>query len=412
MSSHAVGRRVVSATTETGTTLTAPRGTCTEAELIVHPDAVAANVRQFRDVVKGKLFAVLKADAFGHGDIAEAVLRAGADGIGVATIGEALTLRRNGVTAPLLSWLNPVSSDFDEAVRWGIELAVPGVEHLSRLMTATERTGVPARLHLHVDVGMQRDGCSPADWRRLCTLALCAEQAGLLSVVGVMGHLSCAAHPDDPQNAREIAAFRRAADLAFEVGLRPADLHLAATAAVLALPDAAFSMCRIGAGLFGIDPIASGSLCDTITLRAPVVSVRRAAAGSTIGYDRTGSLPHGTTLALIPVGYGDGLPRCAGERASVSINGVRCRIVGGISMDQFVVDAGGADVRPGAEAVLIGDSRRGEPSVAEWAEWAGTIPHEILTHLGVRSARVTRRTESRRPGAEDPQEEEKGTDRA
>src|SRR4051812_13115885 len=143
--------------------------------------------------------AVVKADGFGHGAtaVARTALANGASRIGVTSLQEALSLRADGLAASLLSWLNPVDADFGAAVSHQVEVAVPGVEHLAAVVAAAR---VPALVQLHVDVGMARDGCSPAEWGTLCAAARAAEQAGHVAVVGVMGHLGWANEPRDPLN--------------------------------------------------------------------------------------------------------------------------------------------------------------------------------------------------------------------
>jgi alanine racemase len=146
-------------------------------------------------------------------------------------------------------------------------------------------------------------------------------------------------------------------------------------------------MSRIGAGLVGIDPSGTVPLRSAMTLTAPVVSVRSVPAGTAVGYGHTWRAPAATLLALVPLGYADGLPRLASGRASILVAGKRCPVVGRISMDQLVVDVGHIDVRPGDLVTLFGPGDGGEPTVADWAGWAETLPHEIVTGIG---ARVTR----------------------
>ncbi|HEY0935422.1 MAG TPA: alanine racemase C-terminal domain-containing protein, partial [Trebonia sp.] len=123
-------------------------------------------------------------------------------------------------------------------------------------------------------------------------------------------------------------------------------------------------------------------------LRAPAIGVREAAAGTSVGYGDAWRAPRSTRLALLGVGYADGIPRTAGADAEVQLNGARCRVVGPVSMDQVVVDLGPAAARPGDQAVVFGPGDGGEPTPADWARWAGTIPQEIVTGIGPRVTRV------------------------
>jgi alanine racemase len=358
--------------------------------LVVDLDAVAANTRLVAAHVSGALMAVVKADGFGHGAtaIARTALANGASWLGVTSIAEAMELRGDGITAPVLSWLNAVGGDFASALRHWIDVAVPSVEHLDAVVAAAVTTGCTARIHLHADCGLARDGASSSEWPRLCAAADDAERRGRIVVVGVMGHLACADDPHDPANLTGRRMFEQSVEIARAAGLRPQLRHLAATSATLTNPASRFDLCRVGAGLVGIDPSRTTRLQPALTLTAPVVSVRDVPAGTPVGYGHTHRTVRHTRLALLPLGYADGIPRSAENVAEVSIDGVRCRLAGRVSMDQLVVDVGPAAVRPGAVAVVFGPGTDGEPTVADWATWAGTIEHDIVTGIG---ARVRRR---------------------
>jgi len=359
------------------------------ARLGVDLGAIAANTRLLAARATGELMAVVKADGFGHGaeDVARTALAHGATRLGVTSVEEALALRDSGITAPVLSWLNPVDADFGTAVRAGVELAVPGREHLE----AVARLASGARVHLHLDTGMARDGSAPAEWAALCRAARLAERAGRVRVVGVMGHLANADVPGDPANSSGRTRFAWGLEIARACGLRPRDRHLAATAATLTDPLSHHTMSRVGAGLVGIDPSRTTSLRPALTLTAPLVSVRRVRAGTAVGYGHTWLAPASTWLGLVPVGYADGLPRVTSGAAEVQVRGVRRPLVGRLSMDMAVVDLGATGAAAGAttgeQVTLLGPGDRGEPTVAEWAAWAGTIEHEIVTGLGPRLRR-------------------------
>ncbi|WP_051367052.1 alanine racemase [Hamadaea tsunoensis] len=361
-----------------------------QATLQVDLDAVTANVRTIRARTRGEVMAVVKADGFGHGqlDVARAALAGGATRLGVTSIDEARPLRAGGLTVPVLSWLNALDADFAAAVGLGLELGVPGLEHLH----AVARTAPGARIHLQLDTGMGRDGAEPAEWDQLCRDARVAEQLGLVRVVGVMGHLPCADRPGHPANARGRDRFAWGLRVAEAAGLRPVDRHLAATAATLSDPLSHHTMSRIGAGLVGIDESGTVRLRPALTLTAPLVTVRRVPAGTPVGYGHTWTARRATRLGLIPVGYADGLPRLASGRAEVWVGGVRRPVAGRISMDMTVVDLGpDTAAAVGDHVTVFGPGSCGEPTTADWAGWAETLEHEIVTGL---SARLHRRSSS------------------
>ncbi|MBM7791272.1 alanine racemase [Tenggerimyces flavus] len=384
--------------------LLAPRGT-QSAELTVDLGAIAENTSTFAARTSAAVMAVVKADGFGHGaaDVARTALANGATRLGVTNVDEALALRDEGIDAPILSWLNAVDADFGAAGLAGVELAVPSREHLDAIAGGLGRghprpnlwdEGAPdptrspgAYVHLHLDTGLARDGAEPEAWSDLCRAARRAELDRTLQVVGVMGHLSHADVPGDSANSTARTRFAWGLQTARAAGLRPRWRHLAATAATLTDPLAHHTLCRIGAGLVGIDPSRTTRLRPAMTLQAPVVTVRRVRAGTPVGYGHTWTAPAATYLGLLPLGYADGLPLSASGTAHVALRGRRHPVVGRISMDQLVVDLGDDPVLPGEVATVFGPGDAGEPTVAEWATWAGTIEHEIVTRIGSRVRR-------------------------
>lgn len=364
------------------------RATVTEATLEIDLSAVAANTRRFADAVGGELMAVVKADGFGHGaaDVTRTALANGATWLGATSIAEAVAVREAAEKAPILSWLNPVACDVEAAYRHRIDLAVPSVRHLDAIVD----TGRRLRVHLQLDTGMARDGASPDEWPLLVSAARQAQAAGRIEVVGIMGHLAMAGEPGHPANTIGRLELLRAVEKAEHAGLRPSLRHLAATAATLTDPATHLDMVRIGAGLVGIDPSGSTRLRSALRLTAPVVQVRRVPAGVGVGYGHTHVTDRPTVLALLPVGYADGVPRAASGRAVVLIAGRLRPVVGMISMDQAVVDLGQEPVELGTRAVVFGPGDDGEPTIEDWAGWAATVPHEIVTGIGARVRRSVR----------------------
>lgn len=358
---------------------------------VLHVDtrAVAANVTTMRGPRGTPLMAVVKADGFGLGarTVAGAALGAGAVRLGTATLAEAYEVADLG--APVLAWLSS-PDELAEArptlAAGGVEVAVGSFDHLTALASARPRGAV--RIHLFLDTGMSRDGCAPEEWSALCARARTAERAGRVEVVGVMGHLGCGDEPAAECHRAAVQRFNRALRIARAVGLRPQVVHLAATSAALYAPATHHSLLRTGAGLVGIDPSGRGALRATATLQAPLVQVRRVRAGNLVGYGHGHRAGADTWLGLLPLGYADGLPRAASDRAEVLVDGRRCPVSGLISMDQTVVDLGPAPVPVGTTATIFGPGDAGEPTLEDWAAWSGTIAHEVLTGIGRRVART------------------------
>jgi alanine racemase len=366
------------------------------AEAVIDLDAVAHNVGVLRAAAPGSdLMAVVKADGYGHGavPVARAVLAAGASWLGVCTLEEALGLRAAGIDAPLLSWLHLPGEDFAPAVAAGVDLSVSSREHLAAILSGAARAGRPARLHLKIDTGLSRNGVTAAEWPGVLDDAVRARADGAAEVVAVWSHLAHADAPHHPvldrQSERLTAAWRAAC----ERGLDPVR-HLANSAATLTRPDLHFDLVRPGVAVYGLDPlgrpVTHGPLRPAMTLRARVAVVRRVPAGEGVSYGHEWSTPRETTLALLPVGYADGVPRRLNGRGRmrVLLGGALRPVVGRVCMDQVVVDCGNAAVRPGDPAVLFGPGDGGEPTAQDWADELGTIHYEVVT--GVHGRRVVR----------------------
>ncbi|MBE9375032.1 alanine racemase [Saccharopolyspora sp. HNM0983] len=335
---------------------------------------------------------VVKSDGYGHGavPVARAALESGADCLGVASVDEALQLRTSGVRAPLLCWLHTADDDFGPAVDADVELSASSVGELDRIAAAADRRGGTARVHLKIDTGLSRNGCPPAAWPTLVERAAKAEERGWIEVAAVWSHLACADEPGHPSVDRQAERFQDAYLRARAAGLRPIR-HLANSAALLTRPDLHFDLVRPGIAVYGLDPVpgvGEHDLRPAMTFRSSVVGTKRVAAGEGVSYGHRWTAPHAVTLALVPVGYADGVPRGLSGRMSVWLAGRRRPVVGRVCMDQLVVDCGDDQVHEGDEVVLFGPGDRGEPTAAEWADGLGTIHYEIVT--GMYRPRVTR----------------------
>lgn len=354
--------------------------------------AISHNVETLRALVAPvQVMAVVKANGYGHGAVesARAALAGGANWLGVADLNEAFALRAAGIDAPLLAWLHQPGAAFGEAVRAKIDLGVSSLAQLNEV-AATSDT---AFVHLKVDTGLHRNGAFLDEWHQFFEAAVAHELAGRIRVRGLWSHLANAGAEHDLE---QIEQFSAAIAMAESVGLRPELRHLAASEGAIKHPAARFDLVRVGISSYGLAPaadvdVAALGLVPAMTLSAPVVSVKRVTAGSGVSYGYAYRCERDTTLALVPVGYADGIPRHASNRGPVSINGVLGRVAGRVAMDQIVVDMGDATVAIGDQAVLFGNPATAVPSADDWAEAADTINYEIVTRIG---PRVTRRYES------------------
>jgi alanine racemase len=361
-------------------------------------DAISANVELLRAHAPGAaLLAVVKADAYGHGliPVARAALAGGADWLGTALLQEAVALRQQGVTAPILTWLwSPGDEDLAACVRTEVDVTASSGWQLEAITAAGHATGVRARVQLKVDTGLGRNGATAADWPALVEQAARLEAAGTIRVTGIWSHFALADAPSSATNAAQVAAFDAALAVASAAGLTPQVRHLANSAATLATPRAHYDLVRPGIAIYGVSPGGElgrperYGLVPAMTLRARLAHVKRVPAGQGVSYGHEYVTPDETTLGLVPLGYADGIPRAAGGRGPVLAAGRIRRIAGRVCMDQFVLDLGDAPARAGDEVVLLGSAARGEPTAEDWAAAAGTIGYEIITRLGPRIQRT------------------------
>jgi len=371
------------------------------AEAVIDLDAVRHNVcllieRAGASHPDAAVMAVVKANGYGHGSVAVALAArsAGAVALGVATPAEAVALVAAGLPAtpelPVVAWLWLPSEPIAEAVSAGIELVVSSMLQLAALLQVAQLApGGCAHIHLKIDTGLGRGGATEQDFPALVQAAVVAERAGRIRVVGLMSHLANADQPGGESVAQQLDVFTAAVRLVGESGLTPRWRHLANTAATLSCPETVFNLVRCGIGIYGISPFDRPvpDLRPAMTLRACVALTKRVPAGQGVSYGLTYRTSCETTLALVPIGYADGVPRVAAGQARVLLGGKLRPIAGRIAMDQFVVDCGDDQVAIGDEVVLFGPGTHGELTAADWGDAAGTIAYEIVTRIGERVPR-------------------------
>jgi alanine racemase len=371
-------------------------------------DAVSSAVRIDLDAIRGNVavlkqragaaavMAVVKADGYGHGMAASAhaALDGGATWLGVATADEALALRAAGIDAPALAWLLAPGDDWTAVAAAGVDLGVNAGWALDRAIGSAAVTGRATRVHLKIDSGLGRAGSTPHDWPDLVDAAAKAQADGLVDVVGIWSHLAYADSPRHPTIEKQRLAYERALEVAASAGLDPQVRHLANSAATLSLRQTHYDLVRPGVAVYGLSPgtevgvPADLGLVPAMTLTSEVALTKRVPAGLGVSYGHRYTTSAETTLALVPLGYADGVPRHLTNIGEVAVNGRRYRIAGTVCMDQFVLDVGADRVHAGDEVVLFGPGQSGEPTADDWAQAIGTINYEIVTRVGARVPRI------------------------
>ncbi len=379
-------------------------------EIVVDLGAIRHNVTVLRELVApAALMVVVKADGYGHGmvPVARAARAAGAAWLGVATVEEALALRATGDTGRLLCWMTLPGDDLAAAAAADIDVTAYSVEELDLIVrprdgrsslarsSTTEGAG-PAveesiRVQLKVDTGLSRGGAALDDWPELVARAAAYERTGRIEVTGVWSHLACADEPGHPANDRQETRFAQALDIARRAGLTPEVCHLANSAGAILRPGARYDLVRCGLAAYGLDPAPGHTpdlgLVPAMTVRTPLAFTKRIAAGEGVSYGHRWIAPGPTRVGLVPVGYGDGVPRHASDRAEVAVRGVRRPVRGRVCMDQLVVELFEEPAETGDVVTLFGPGSDGEPTAQEWAEACDTISYEIVTRIGGRLRR-------------------------
>lgn len=358
--------------------------------------AVRHNVQTVRALVgPAEVMAVVKANGYGHGavQVARAAIDAGATWLGVADLDEALALRDAGLDVPVLAWLHGPQAGFAQAVLRSVDVGVSSVRQLDAIAATVaelrREADAVARVQLKIDTGLGRNGACEAEWSALFGRAAELERSGEVVVTGLFSHLS---NTSDEEDRAQLARLHSAVEQARVAGVVPPIIHLASTAGALRLPETRLSMVRLGIGMYGLSPFDDATSADlglrpAMRVEGRVISVKRVPTGSAVSYGYTYRTSAESTLALVALGYADGIPRLGSNRAPVSIGGERFRVSGRIAMDQFVADVHDAPVSVGDRVVLFGDPRDGHPSAEEWAEAAETINYEIVTRVGQRIER-------------------------
>lgn len=367
--------------------------TAPQAEALIDLSAYRSNLQHLAEHAgDAATMAVVKANAYGHGTerMARAAREAGVDWLGVATVDEAIALRRLGDTGPLLCWLAAPGADFASAIEADVEVTASSTDQLAEILAVAPSR---PRLQLKVDTGLSRNGARGADWTALLAAAAAAQAAGKAEITGIWSHFACADEPGHPANDAQEAVFRAALDEAAATGIEPQWRHLSNSPAALTRPSARFDLVRLGIATYGINPDPAldhaVDLRPVMSLRGRLAAVKQLEAGSGVSYGHTYVTERPTTVGLVPLGYGEGIPVAASSAVSVGFDGQQVPLVGRVCMDQFMIDLGADSVaKVGDVVTLFGPGDDGEPTANDWATATGTIGYEIVTRMGGRVRRT------------------------
>ncbi|MCQ2227295.1 MAG: alanine racemase [Bacteroidales bacterium] len=354
----------------------------------VNLDALAHNIAYFRSFLKPntKLLAMVKAYSYGTGsfEIAKLMQQQGVDYLGVAFADEGFDLRASGISLPIIV-MNPEQHSFDLMLENNLEPELSTVESMKLYSSMARKIGISqAPIHIKIDTGMKRSGFDIADME---SVAKCVHECGNLRIVSAFSHLVGSdenVHDDFSQH--QISIFEDATRRLSDTVGQPFMRHILNSAGIERFSDYQFEMVRLGIGLYGVSAIDNSRLHNVVTLQSYISQIRNVPAGESIGYGRKTVVSRNSRIAVVPIGYADGLDRrLSNGVGEVMIRGSKAPIAGNVCMDICMVDVTDVnDVQVGDDVVLFGDQN----PVWEMSDKIGTIPYEIMTSIGRRVKRV------------------------
>ena len=369
-------------------------------------EAIAHNVRQLLALLQPgtELMAVVKADAYGHGavSVAQTALQAGATWLGVATVMEGIELRQSGISAPILL-LGAAQSAVEVAAiaQWQIQPTLSSPQQLQMFAAAVQGDAWqsldqdPLPVHIILETGMGRLGIP---WQEAEAFVAQVQQVSRLKIASVYSHLATADDPDPTVMEQQHRNFEGAIAALKTQGFTPPRLHLANSAATLIkIPSLQYNMVRTGLSIYGLYPEPhlrpQADLRPALQVRARITQVKTIPAGSGISYGHRFIAPQAMTVAVVGIGYADGVPRNLSNRLEVMYEGQRLRQLGSITMDQIMVDISDLpQAAPGDIVTLLGSDRgaQGKSDIGadDWARMLGTISWEVLCGFKHRLPRV------------------------
>jgi alanine racemase len=352
------------------------------------------NFRQIRSSVDSqiKILSMVKANGYGHGApaVAKTLAAEGTDYFGVATVEEAVELRRHGITAPILVltgvYLDQLELFFDHQ----LTAVAHDLGALQQLDDAVARRGGSLNLHLKIDTGMGRIGFLPAqidEW--LCQV----RKLKAVKVEGLFSHFSHAESVEGEYTRKQVEIFNIVVRRLRDGGIAPTLIHLANSAATIALPSAYFNMVRPGLMLYGVYPspamTARIALKPVLSWKTRILQLKKVPSNTSISYGQTFTTKRDSLIATLPLGYADGYRRLLSNRGQALVGGKRAPIAGRVCMDLTMLDVTDiGKIQQGDEVVLLGAQANETISADEMAAWADTISYEILTSIGARVPRI------------------------
>ena len=360
-----------------------------DAWVEVNLDRIEKNILEFKKYLKkgAKLFAVVKADAYGHGAvmIAPVLLASGVDFLGVSSIDEALQLREAKIDAPILVLGAVPVWSFDRAALNGISISIFSDEHIEACKQTFEKTNIKPVVHVKIDTGMNRIGVRPEDAAAFIEKV---QACDFIKLEGVFTHFATA-----EEESYAFEQYKKFNNIVKSIDSKGLLIHCCNTAAVVCYDDFEYNMARVGIGIYGLQPDLTAKakrpdIKQALSLRGRITNIHVAQKGEGVSYSHTFETKAPAKIATIPMGYADGVPRLLSNKIYGIINGRKVKQIGNITMDQMMFDITDCDAQEGDVITLLGEDNGAFIGVDEWAEILGTIHYELTCALRVRLPRV------------------------
>ncbi len=361
-----------------------------DAWVEINLDAIEKNILELRKYAHfgAKILAVVKADAYGHGSVmlTPTLLASGVYMLGVASIDEAMQLRENKITAPILVLGAAPVWAFDWAAENDISISVFLQEHIEACKITYDKTGIKLKVHIKLDTGMNRIGVSQENAVELIKEV---QKSDFIELKGIFTHFACAEDLD--KTNKQIEIWNNIVSQIDTTGLL---LHCANTAALITFPKINYNMARAGIGIYGLQPDLLPNfknppkLIPAMSLRGRIVNIHNAHANCGVSYSYKYITNKETTIATVPIGYADGVSRGLSGKIYGILHGRKVPQIGNITMDQMMFDITGVEANDGDIITLLGQDGSENISVDEWAKILNTINYELICRLKVRLSRV------------------------
>ncbi len=338
------------------------------------------NIKKLKKITGRKIIAVVKADAYGHGIEIAQYMEKKVSMFAVATVEEGINLRELGIKKPILLLGNLEISCLDEISNFDLTPTIASLHSIKTLRKYLETNGGMIATHLEIDTGMNRTGVKPSQLEKVFEQL----QSSAIKITGIYSHFACADTPEAKENKEQLTTFQK---LISKIPFNKVILHMANSAAALHIPESRFDMVRVGIALYGVDPAGIFKFNPVMRVKGKIVDIKTVYKGEYVGYGAKFKTEKTRKIALVPIGYADGLPWNI-QSAYFLLNDKPVNPVGAISMDMVTIDITDISAKVGDEVVILGPDLSKKIRVETLARWAHTIPYEILCRFGARLPKV------------------------